>query len=162
MALHWDISAIASRDTETDVTRDADARTLSSVCPSDAVRVKACTVVRDRTAVAFVDAVANQRDTGGTYGAFGGRYVVGGFADSVVLRAGATRSERAASAAAFVSGVNVGQRFGVGYWRDADTGRVWLDRVHAFTSREDALTAARTNGELAVYDVTDGRVIPVL
>lgn len=96
----------------------------------------------------FVTDVAYGDSDGGTYGT-DARYVVGGYADAVVIRASASRSQRAASASEFVI-ANAGMA--VGFWRDLNTGRTWLDVCRGFDDIDEAWDAAGENGELAFYD----------
>lgn len=105
----------------------------------------------------FVLAVARGED-GGTFGAGDGRYVVGGRVDSVVIRAGATFSQRADSASDFCAANPTG---GIGFWKDDNTGRTWLDGVDAYDELEVAVTIAAARGELALYDRWESEVIPV-
>ncbi len=111
-----------------------------------------------RKGTAFVAAVAN----GGTGGTFGihpghGRYTVGGFFDAVVIRANATRSQRAASAAAFVS---AHPHEAYGFWQD-ENGRTWLDIVRPFITLAAAVLIASENGERAIYDTETERSMPL-
>lgn len=138
-------------------------RTLSSVTPSTHVRpcgrVDPYRAYRAAEAEAFVSAVAGGIATGGTFGATHGRYVVGGWADSVVIRAGADRSSRVASALSFVNGRDITPSEGVGFW--AEEGRVWLDVARSFDWRGQAEEAARENGELAIFDRLTSEIIYV-
>ncbi len=97
---------------------------------------------------AFVSAVA-EGSAGGTFGT-DARFIVGGFSDSLVIRAGATAAQRADTAARFVADTYAGQA--VGFWRDTETGRTWLDVVRGFDTLYEAIMAAESNGELAFYD----------
>jgi hypothetical protein len=106
---------------------------------------------RDDETARFITDVARAKAyglTGGTYGGPRGRYVVGGFADSVVIRATATHSQRADSAQRFAE-EHTGA---VGFWVDEATGRTWLDSVRIFDSLADAYRNAKANGEIAFYD----------
>lgn len=137
-------------------------RVLSSVTPARYVRsARGRDHYRDAMATEFVSDVAGGVGTGGTYGAGVGRYVVGGWADSVVIRAGANRAARTASALAFVADVPITAHEGIGYWSDSETGRVWLDVVQSFDWRDLAEDAARANGELAYFDRQTGATIYV-
>lgn len=49
----------------------------------------------------------------------------------------------------------------VGAWLDADTGIVYLDLSAVFTGREFALTVAREQGQVAIWDVVHGTDIRV-
>lgn len=100
---------------------------------------------------AFVSAVADNA-AGGTYGT-ARRFIVGGYADSVVIRATATRAQRAATAAAFAAAHS---GLPVGFWRDHN-GRTWLDVVQSFDNATDAVGAAERNGEREVWDAYAGR-----
>jgi hypothetical protein len=132
--------------------RDYRPWTLSSVTPAAHLTVVPhADTYRDDSAASFVSALANGWTAAGTFGA-SGRYVVGGFADSVVVRACATRAERTASALAFVAGAPIGTDHGVGFWQEGQNGRVWLDRVRSFDDRDVAIAWARANGEIAIYD----------
>lgn len=105
----------------------------------------------------FVIAAAQGID--GTFGDDGqGRYVVGGAADSVVLRATATPAQRVASAADFLA-AHPGETVGV--WTDSETSRTWLDVVTTHADEAGALAVARERGELAIYDRYAGVVIDV-
>ncbi len=108
---------------------------------------------------AFVTAVADGTADGGTFGVYPnhGRYIVGGFADSVVIRATADRAARAATAAAFVA-AHPGEAYG--FWRD-ENGRVWLDVVRPFITLAAAILTAEENGERAIYDTEREEVIPL-
>ncbi len=107
---------------------------------------------------AFVAAVADG-GTGGTFGTYPnhGRYIVGGFFDAVVIRANATRSQRAASAAAFVS---AHPHEAYGFWQD-ENGRTWLDIVRPFITLAAAVLIASENGERAIYDTELERSVPL-
>lgn len=126
-------------------------RTLSSVTPADRIPAPRKDGNASALVAEFVTDVANDDSAGGTYGAPHGRYVVGGYADSVVIKASATRGERAASAIAFAADRLVSPTWGIGFWRDAN-GRTWLDAVRGFDVPEVAIRQARANGELAIYD----------
>lgn len=106
----------------------------------------------------FVEDVA-AGGPGGTYGTPVGRYVVGGWEVSVVLPKAATAGQRVDAALSFASDYADTQRSGLGYWRDAQTGRYWLDVVRTTNDPAQALTWAQDNGELAVFDRNDDRVI---
>lgn len=96
---------------------------------------------------------------GGTYGVSEDlRYVVGGFADSVVLRADATPHGAFASALTYAES---NPSAGLGWWIDTDTGRVWLDAVHGYASVSDAYAAAIRNGEISIFDSQSGQPISV-
>lgn len=117
---------------------------------SDADRIEK--VRRAGTVSRFIGSV-RENEGGGTFGVSSAyRYIVGGYADSVVLRAGATGNERSASALAYAEGKEIGRQYGVGFWRDDTTGRVWLDTVRGFASYVDALVEAYANGEIAIWD----------
>lgn len=135
-------------------------RVLSSVTPSDRVKVARKDGNASALVAEFVTDVANDESAGGTYGAVQGRYVVGGYADSVVIKANATRGERAASAIAYAADRTVSPRDGVGFWRDGN-GRVWLDAVRSFETIVSAIGAATRNGELAIFDSESGDTIDV-
>lgn len=103
------------------------------------------------------EAVRTPGRTGGTHGLDGYRYVVGGFADAVVLKfdptpAGAMRSavEFATANRPILAGT------GLGWWLDERTGRIWLDVVRGFDHVSDAVRAARANGEIAAFDRETG------
>lgn len=91
---------------------------------------------------------------GGSYGLARGRYVVGGWANALVLRKGAGTAERLDAALLFVA--NHSGPFG--YWTD-DNGRTWLDVVIATDDRVTANRWAIQNGELAIYDRELDRVL---
>lgn len=96
-------------------------------------------------------------NAGGTYGVRG-RFIVGGFSDSVVIRANASSSCRAAAASEFASGRDfpADMSEGIGFWVDPTTGRTWLDVVRGFDDVEEAKAAARANGEIAYFDTLIG------
>jgi hypothetical protein len=50
----------------------------------------------------------------------------------------------------------------LGGWRDPETGVAYLDVVHVFKGRNEALDAARACGELAVWDFAEAKSIRVL
>ncbi len=107
---------------------------------------------------AFVVAVADATDGRGFFlapDAWPGRYIVGGYADAVVLRYGASRYERALSASAFVAG-NPGESYG--FWHD-ENGRTWLDVIVAIDCAFSAARCAAQNGEQFVYDTATGRTL---
>lgn len=135
-------------------------RVLSSVTPSDRVKVARKDGNASALVAEFVTDVANNDSVGGTYGAIYGRFIVGGYADSVVIKANATRGERAASAIAYAADRTVSPRDGVGFWRDGN-GRVWLDAVRSFETIVSAIGAATRNGELAIFDSESGDTIDV-
>lgn len=84
---------------------------------------------------------------GGSYGLRRGRYVVGGWVNSVVIRKQAETAERLRAAMDFTQ-----QHEGpFGYWKD-DNGRYWLDVVIGTDDFDTAVRWARTNGEIAIYD----------
>lgn len=133
-------------------------RVLSSVTPS--YRVKFPPFVSPRRSRIIADIVRGilAGDAGGTYhgsDGYAARYVVGGAGDSVVVRANAARSHIIATVHAFVSDAPILGGEGVGYWRDAATGRVWLDRVSFYSYAPTAREVARDRGEIAVWDATD-------
>lgn len=104
---------------------------------------------------------------GGTYGIdAAARYVVGGYADSVVIRAEANTGQAMGAAVAFAEAnpprhYAYGRSYGLGWWFDPATGRVWLDAVRGFDDYADACDAAIRNGEKAIYRASDGQAIDV-
>ncbi len=118
------------------------------------------------TVSAFVKAVRSGESDGGTFDGGPGRYIVGGYGNAVVLSATATRSERGRAALVFAEsyppGYSAGHVNGLGFWRDADTGRIWLDRVRTFHTQDAAVTAGQRNGELFIWDRSgDGRALDI-
>lgn len=144
------------------LTKGRTARVLSSVTPARyAAPSRAPSAYRDSAAGEFVSAVAGPVEyAGGTFGATSARYVVGGYADSVVLRRAATRAERVSAALEFVRGIPLDEWQGVGFWQDS-LGRVWLDVVRGFDTLNGAKGAARENGELAIWDSVAGAEIAI-
>lgn len=110
---------------------------------------------------AFVPTTYVDHNTGGTYGV-SGFYVVGGYADAVVIRATAAPHEAMASAVAFatVNAAAIRDGHGLGWWADAN-GRVWLDVVRTFDDYAAAIDAAVANGERAICRLSDGQAIDV-
>lgn len=120
-----------------------------------------------RVISAFAQAVraaqkAPEADQGGTYalpGECASRYLVGGMAASVVLTADCQPHEALALALAFAEDnkARLAKGFGLGFWRDSSTGRVWLDVSWSFHSVGAALTAAHQAGEIAIWDSLTGQ-----
>lgn len=139
-------------------------RVLSSVTPADKVRpfplYKALADHRAKAIAELIDSILAFGD-GGTFGFARGNphYVVGGYADSLVIKREATPAQIKASVLAYASDKPIQGDSGLGYWRDEDTSRIWLDSVRGFNSHELAWHAAHGNGELAFWDLQEGQEI---
>lgn len=94
--------------------------------------------------------------SGGTYGNTSrDRFIVGGYADARVLRAGCNRAQAQSAALLFAdeNRSKLAEGFSLGFWTDHETGRIWLDVSWGFTRQGAAIKAAEENGELSIWDV---------
>lgn len=93
---------------------------------------------------------------GGTHGVDASNgYVVGGYADSLVIRRRTGTSPDSLYNAIYgyvAENASWDSAYGIGWWRDSATGRFWLDVVSVHATESGARRSAVANGELAIWD----------
>lgn len=83
-------------------------------------------------------------------------FFVGGASEPLVLAAAAALTP--AALGVFLRSLRA--RY-VGWWTDSETGSLWVDGSDWYQSLSAALSTARMRGEIAIFDVANGKEIRV-